>query len=780
MDENKKHTGEDRQQSENRTTDEGEECYTIKESQSKERDDEKTEAARNQGKPDTSIVQDLLESMGLGFWRAKKKVDPEPDEVKDANEEVALQKDSTKPDEENHEDSPVQSLREHRKISQGQDVGEQEEVINDEINIKENEVKNVQENIETDIEHPVNPETGELPERKKFKRKLLIMPILIFLSYFGYKLYGYIMEPKPPSADVVATFSGKNLTKEELSNYISSKGYIDAEFHPIHSLESYKQIIKMIAVQKIVDDWAKEKGITQKNEVKHDFKHLVEEVSLDKLVEKVHKDQLSPEKIDKWEVQKYYDANKDKYKDKPFAEVEGEIRNILAAEKDKNFFPEYIEKLKKNAALNVNYDILKVDVPTETEMKSFFEKNRDKYFEPKKVKILEIKVDIAGSEDEARKKADEALAKIRGGEKFEDVAKRYSTGKQFDAYYVKQGEKGTNFEDKVFNLQINELSSAFKDGNSFYIVKVVEKQERRQKTFGEVLNEVRAEVMKEKEDKQYELKKNEALFSIHGKRFTLGEFKEEFKELSPETQAKFAGVEAKKSLIDQLIAKELLLEESGDDVADKENNKEIEELKSQYLQQILHKEEIDEKLGEITDEEAQKFYEEKKDSLVEPPKAKIRLIRVDQGTSDAEKKRARQRIDEALQKLQTGIEFSTVAQEYSDDPTASAGGEVKQWIYDDDHLDPVFKKNIFKLQINGTSSVFEYEGGYYIVKLEQKEDKKQKTYDEVKEQIKQALQDEKHHKKEAALEDELLKKSQLVIYNSTLKQMLKEETETKK
>jgi parvulin-like peptidyl-prolyl isomerase len=760
MDENKKHTDEDRQQSENRTTDKGDERYSVKESLGNERDDENSEAAINPGKPDTGIVQDLLESVGLGFWRANKRVDPDPDEVKEANKAPDLVKDLTKPDNENHEGSPAQNLGELWMISQDQDVGKLTEVLNG--------------------EHPVNSETGKLPERKKFNRKLLIAPALILMSYFGYQLYGYVMEPKPPSADVVATFSGKNLTKEELSSYINSKGYKDAENHPLHSLESFKQVIKIIAVQRIVEDWAKEKGITQKNEVKHDFKHIVEEVSLDKLVDKVHKDQLSPDKVDKLEIQKYYDANRDKYKDKPFAEVEGEIRNILAAEMDKDFFSDYIEKLKKNAALNVNYDILKVEVPTETEMKSFYEQNRDKYSEPKKVKMLEIKVDVVGLEDEARKKAEEALAKIRSGERFEDVAKRYSTGKQFDAYYVKQGEKGIDFEDKVFSLQVNELSSAFKDGNSFYIAKVVEKLDKRQKTFGEALNEVKTEVMKEKEDKQYELKKNEALFSVHGKRFTLGEFKEEFKELTPETQAKFAGVEAKKSLIDQLIAKELLLEESGDDVADKENSKEVEELKSQYIQQILHKEEIDEKLGEITDEEAQKYYEENKGSMVEPPKAKISLIRVDQGTSDAEKKRARQRIDEALQKIQAGMEFSAIAKEYSNDPTASAGGEVKPWIYDDDHLGPVFKKNISKLQINEISNVFEYESGYFIVKLQQKEDKKQKIFDEVKEQLKQALQDEQHRKKEAALEDELLTKSQLVIYNSSIKQVLKEETETKK
>lgn len=741
---------------------------------------------------DTSAVQDLFQAMGIGFGKTKKKAASVSDKNATVSELDISQADKNHPDEDSKQNASDENLEESVKKPSEAALAENNDTVAGE---DAGSIKSIMQ-----IPAKKSFKCGQIPVKKGFMRKLLIIPVLILVSFLGYRLYVFIAEPRPPSEDVVAAYSGKNLTKEELLTYIQSKGYKEEEHglcekhgfehdkcdkteecetHPIHSLESYRQIIKMIAVQKIVDDWAKENGVTQKDDVKHDFQHLVEEVSLDNLVDKVHKDQLSPEKIDKLEIQKYYDANKDKYKDKPFSEVEDEIRNILAAEADKNFFPEYIEKLKKESALNVNYDLLKVVDPTETEMKSFYEKNMDKYLEPKNVKILEIKIDISGSEGDARKKADEALTKIRGGESFEDIAERYSSNNKIGAYYIKQGERGTDFEDLVFNLQVDEVSSVFKDGSSFYIVKVTEKQERRQKVFGEVLNEIKTEVLKEKEDKQYELKKNEALFSIHGKRFTLGEFKQEFKELSPETQAKFAGYEAKKSLIEQLIAKELLLEESGDDSADKEGNEEVKELKNQYIQQILHKEEIDEKIGEITDEEAKKFYEEKKNLLVDPPKAQISLIRVEQGTSEAEKTRARQRIDEALQTLKGGADFAAIAKEYSNDPTASTGGELSEWLYDE-HLDPVLKDNIFKLKTDEISDVFEYEGGYYVVKMRQKEDQKQKTFEEVKEQLKEALLDEKHHKMEADLEDELLKKSQLVIYESSLKKMLKGQTTAKK
>ncbi|MFT9496693.1 peptidylprolyl isomerase, partial [Anaerosolibacter sp.] len=397
-----------------------------------------------------------------------------------------------------------------------------------------------------------------------------------------------------------------------------------------------------------------------------------------------------------------------------------------------------------------------------------------------KAKIIEIKIDISGSEDETRKKANEALTKIKSGEGFENVAKRYSNGNSSDAYFIKRGEKGPGFEDKVFNLQTNEVSSIFKDGNSFYIIKVVEKQDRRQRPFSEVIDEIKAEAIKEKMNEQYELRKSEALFSIHGKTFTLGEFIAEFNELSPETQSKFKSIEAKKDLIEQVIAKQLLLEEAGDDSGDSVSDEEIEELKSQYISQILHKEEIDEKMSKITNEEAKKFYEENKKQFIDPLKAEISLIRVELGKSDAENTRARQKIDEALQKIKAGADFATIAKEYSEDFTASVGGEINEWIYDDDYLDPLLKKKIFSLQTGQVSNVFEYEGGYYIFKLRKKEEERQRNFDEVEEQIKEGLLDEKHHIREAELEDELLAKSQLLIYNSSLRKMLKEQSNNKK
>lgn len=718
-----------------------------------------------------SAVQDILKSMGIKLRHSKKC------DIKKASVDSIGGQDNR-----NKADDIAKTTEKDKEVDTIEIAAEQHK-------------ENAGEKVTSDLELDESSEEGILKTRW-FKRKLLVFPILVLIAFLVFKILVIVTAPKPPSENVVATYSGKNITKEDLMSYIRSKGYKEEEHelcdkhgfdhskcdksetcetHPIDSMEGYKQIVAMMAVEKITDDWAKEKGVTQKKEVDHSLKHLIEEVNLDQLVSKLHEDELSPEKIDKSEVQKYYDENKDKYKDKPFNEVEEEIRLILAQEKDKQFFPQYIEKIRKNTALNVNYDLLKVEEPTDTEMRDYYEKNKNQYIEPSKIKILEIKLDISGSEDDARRKAEEAFTKIKSGEKFEDVAPRYYSKFQSSGTYVKQGERGSVFEDRVFNLQVNELSTSFKDGNSYFVVKVIEKLDKRQKSFAESLNEIRSKVYKDKEDKQYELKKSQAIFSVHGKTFTLGEFKEEFRELSPEIQNKYGSFEAKKNLIDEMIIKELLLEEAGDEVSDKENKEQMEDIKRQYIRQILHKEEIDEKIGEISDDEAKKFYDKNNNSFIEPPKAKISLITIGQGTSDAEKKRARQRIDEAYQKLKGGVDFSTVAREYSKDITAMAGGAINQWLYNDGHLEPVLKENIFKLKVNDISEIFESHNSFIIIKLNQKEDKVQKSFDEVKSHIKEELREEKHIEKTKALQDELLKKSNLIIYDSSLKQLLKEQ-----
>lgn len=102
------------------------------------------------------------------------------------------------------------------------------------------------------------------------------------------------------------------------------------------------------------------------------------------------------------------------------------------------------------------------------------------------------------------------------------------------------------------------------------------------------------------------------LFAVHGRRYTLGDFYREFLELPESYQKALNEYDGKKLLLDQLIVKELLLEKDSDVAGSESKQHDMEELKIQYLMQVMHEEEVEQKLSDPTEEEVQAFYETNK------------------------------------------------------------------------------------------------------------------------------------------------------------------------
>ncbi|MFW5670560.1 MAG: peptidylprolyl isomerase, partial [Acetivibrio ethanolgignens] len=349
----------------------------------------------------------------------------------------------------------------------------------------------------------------------------------------------------------------------------------------------------------------------------HQLSDLFDDASVAELVKQIREKQMSMDTITNYEIQQYYDSNRDKYGDKAFSDVKEEIREILYAQKEEEYLPAYIEQLKEEAGLEINYELL------------------------------------------------------------------------------------------------------------------------------------------EKTD-QYEIYKNEALFDVHGKKYTLGDFMTEFNELSEEYQQAFEGYENKKILVDQLAVKELILEDGGDDATDGELNHDTEELKISYLYQIMHQEEIDEKIAEPTEEEIAEYYETYKSSFMIPESAKVKVIWIEE-TGDG---KGKDKADKAAEALKNGSDFAEIAKQYSEDGSAETGGEVEGDLYRN-HLDAG--------EISDATLVH---GGYYIFQLVSKQEEEQMALEEVREDIISHISDERHHELEKEMEDMLLEQSNLIIYEKTLLYML--------
>jgi parvulin-like peptidyl-prolyl isomerase len=500
---------------------------------------------------------------------------------------------------------------------------------------------------EPPAEPPPSPEStprwiiGEVPPKPRKPRRAIIAAV-IFLAA-GLTLWHFwplLTEPKPPGEDVVASFNNRNITVSDLKDFIvlESGGREDIT---LTSLEQYRRVIRVMAVEQIVQARAAQKGLEQRDEVRHNLQDLINDASIDTLVHQIAQRELSAESIPKYEVQQYYDQNRAQYGDRNFSDVEHEIREILVREKQKDFFPQYIEELKKTTGLEVNFELLAA----------------------------------LGATDETMEQA----VSLRG---------------------------------------------------------------------------------------------DEALFNVHGRRYTLKNFYTEFRELPAAYQKQFATYETRRQLLEQFAAKELLLEETGDASENKTEQHSLEELKTQYLTQLLHQEEVEDRITEPTEEETQRYYEKNKKNFVIPARVKISLIWIGEGQNGENREQAAKKADEALAALQSGTDFAEAAKRYSEDYSAEAGGEITQWVVQS-HLPRDLGKAIFALKTGETSKAIRSQNALFIVKINERVEEEQLSYDDAKAEITAHLKEEQHSALQREMETALFKEAGFTIYNKTLRKLLK-------
>ena len=303
------------------------------------------------------------------------------------------------------------------------------------------------------------------------------------------------------------------------------------------------------------------------------------------------------------------------------------------------------------------------------------------------------------------------------------------------------------------------------------------------KQFEEVAEQVKNEVRAEKEKTYYKDNASRALFTVNGKQYTLGRFGEEYQELSSSFLADYQGTEGKQKLVDRIIERLLLYEDSLTQVSQTETKEKKDEVQLRVMGQMLEQEEVDDKI-KITDEEIKEFYEENKTEMVQPPQSKIRHIMIMLGGTDDEKKKAREKADQAYKKLvpgpfQKGADFAQVAKEFSEDPaTAASGGEMPDWIggeadFMNEKKDHTMDEQAMMLQKGEISKPFESGGMVHIIQVTERGEPKQLSLEETKEHIRELLSDEKHRELAGQLSEQLRKKVNATIYTRTLKKLVK-------
>jgi len=285
---------------------------------------------------------------------------------------------------------------------------------------------------------------------------------------------------------------------------------------------------------------------------------------------------------------------------------------------------------------------------------------------------------------------------------------------------------------------------------------------------------------------------------VNGDVITLSQYKEQFNITVQMLRAQLKGDEyfreyerLKDSLMDMMITDLLLLQqakEKGLNVKEqvkaaieqikKQNNIESDEdllramrdqgvdydqwvvqLEENMMRQAVIYTEVERTIV-LDDSEIVQYYKQKPQEFVVPPEYRIKAIYLSAATNPAyllERKR-----NEVSEKIKNGLQFENLVADYSEGPKDN-GGDLG--FFKKGELEKNIEQAVEKLKVGEISNWIEARNGLYLVKLEEKKESYQKTFDEARKDIEEKLFQQKRQKKI----EEYLKKLKEESYIKILK-----------
>ena len=391
----------------------------------------------------------------------------------------------------------------------------------------------------------------------------------------------------------MATYNNGEITIENLENYINQRteglkvlvgdSLISLKDQIPRNKESYRGLIREMVLDDMVKLKIKEKQLDNRGNIRHALEHIEDELTLQELHGELHERDRIP--VDELEILEYFNQNRTQLGDKSMNEVRDKIKTILVSQKEGDYVTDYISELKDVATITKNYELLRLPEPTEEEVWEAYERDKESYREPEQWVIEQL--EIADTTAKAGATAQRVWAKLGSGESLEDAAKEFGKDSTYSKINYSMGMRDKVFDKAVNSLNPGEFSKPIRERKRYFIVRLKEKIPASYLPFEIVKEVVRRFLTDEQEQKIYEDNKNKTLFTLHGRRFTLGDFYQEFMELSPAEQEMRRTYEARTQLVDRMIERLLLLEDSYDRMLNANKKEEIEHIREDMLKQVL-------------------------------------------------------------------------------------------------------------------------------------------------------------------------------------------------
>jgi len=254
---------------------------------------------------------------------------------------------------------------------------------------------------------------------------------------------------------------------------------------------------------------------------------------------------------------------------------------------------------------------------------------------------------------------------------------------------------------------------------------------------------------------------SKVLVSIDGDAITLEEFNKDLDKIPMNMKMLVATQSGKKTYLDRLIMKKLLLREAAkskiEDEKDFQNR--LSDIKEQLLIESLLKKKIAAD-SQLTDNDMKKYYDANKEKFKKEKEINTRHILL---KTDEEAK-------QIMERLKKGEDFVELAKKYSIDPNAKAsGGEIG--FHPKGTLLPEYEAAAFKLtKVGQVTGPVKTQFGYHIIRLEGAKPPAYVSFDEVKDFIRQQLIQEKQKELLEKYIEELKKAAKITINEELLKE----------
>ena len=207
--------------------------------------------------------------------------------------------------------------------------------------------------------------------------------------------------------------------------------------------------------------------------------------------------------------------------------------------------------------------------------------------------------------------------------------------------------------------------------------------------------------------------------------------------------ARFAGEGGRKQLVEELITQELFYSDAIANGLDKDA--EFLAAAENMYNTLLKQYALSKLLGTVTvsDEEAESYFNDHKDTFKSGPSARASHILVD----------SKEQAETILEEINGGLSFEEAASKYSSCPSRERGGDLGE--FGKGQMVPEFENAVFNMKAGEVSAPIQTQFGYHIIKVASINEGEDAKFEDVKDRVKQLVMSMKHNEVYTAKQTEL-------------------------